>query len=86
MAKEWGGHSSVETTAQYYLKISEADYVAAATEESEKLHNSLHNSGISAHRKEAPKSEDSGASTTYDEAGERIRTADVQLGKLAFYH
>ena len=38
-------------------------------------------STISGQNEKAPESEDSGATTTYDEAGERIRTADVQLGK-----
>ena len=28
--KEWAGHSSTETTNQYYLQVSEADYEAAA--------------------------------------------------------
>jgi hypothetical protein len=47
------------------------------------LHNFLHNSAILGQPKETPESEDPGVSTTYDEAGERIRTADVQLGKKA---
>ena len=82
VVKEWAGHSSIETTDKFYLKVSEADYEAAAKEPNEFLHNFLHDSAILGQPKETPESEDPGVSTTYDEAGERIRTADVQLGKL----
>ncbi len=79
--KEWAGHSSIETTDKFYLKVSEGDYKAATDEPVEFLHNFLHNSAILPPNEETPESEDPGATTTYDKAGERIRTADVQLGK-----
>ncbi len=82
VVKEWAGHASIQTTEKFYLKVSEADYEAAAKEGNDFLHNFLHNSAILPQNGETPESEDSGVIRTYDKAGERIRTADVQLGKL----
>ena len=73
---EWAGHSDMETTATYYLKVSEADYEKAvytptAAEATQKV-TQLDGSEPPNERKSI--------------AGDRIRTDDVQLGKLAFYH
>ena len=33
VVKEWAGHASYETTDAFYLKVSEAEYETAATQE-----------------------------------------------------
>ncbi len=32
VVRAWAGHSGISTTAMYYLQVSEADFVRAATE------------------------------------------------------
>jgi len=91
VVRAWAGHSDISTTATYYLQISEADYVRAATERSDtdlprnchETPNSTQNQDKTANATDSQTTEKKGL---MKKAGERIRTADVQLGKLAFYH
>ena len=75
---KWAGHASTVTTDEYYLKVSGADYNAAAKQENQKVHNSLFLGKVKK-RGETTNPEESGG---YEKAGDRIRTDDVQLGKL----
>ena len=83
---EWAGHSCIETTKQFYLKVSDLDYEAAAAQSFGVCTQLCAGLGDSDGAEEKPESITSGSSGTSDTAGEGIRTLDVQLGKLAFYH
>ena len=84
---EWMGHSD-EVARQHYLRVNEADINAASQRmiagDLTQLLTQLDNSASSADGGSAPqvlKLKD-----FMKKAGDRIRTDDVQLGKLAFYH
>lgn len=84
---EWMGHSD-DVARQHYLRVNEADLAEAAhTSIAEKLTQKvtqIENSGVSDAPDDEPqvlKLED-----FRKKAGDGIRTHDVQLGKLAFYH
>jgi integrase len=82
----WAGHSDISTTATYYLQVSEADFTRAATERSDMgLPRNCHETPNSTQNRDK-KTNATDAQTTEKKglkkkAGERIRTADVQLGK-----
>lgn len=84
---EWMGHSD-EVARQHYLRVNEADIDAASrTQIGGNLTQLLTQLAISEvseteeHEPQVLKLED-----FRKKAGDRIRTDDVQLGKLAFYH
>ena len=90
VVKEWAGHSSIQTTDAFYLKVSEVDYEAAANQnfgDSSQNETQLVTQldDLEA-KKEKPEILSSDFSDTYTKAGDEIRTHDVQLGKLTFYH
>jgi len=90
VVKEWAGHSSIETTDEFYLKVSDADYNAASGRFSEKgtqlgTQPAKNEEKPAETEKEEVSEADDNSGVTV-KAGERIRTVDVQLGKLAFYH
>jgi len=70
VVQDWAGHSDYRTTTRYYLKVSEGDFDRAA--------------GLA--QKEAQNPDSDPSNRPKSRAGEGIRTPDVQLGKLAFYH
>lgn len=70
VVQAWAGYSDYRTTTRFYLKVSEGDYERAA--------------GLA--QKPAPNPETDPLDRRNSRAGEGIRTPDVQLGKLAFYH
>jgi len=82
VVKAWAGHSSTDTTDQYYLSVSEGDYAAAAAKRFSEGTQLCAQLGESGTEEEKPESVSPGFPSTSIEAGERIRTADVQLGKL----
>jgi len=86
VVKEWAGHASIQTTDEFYLKVSEADYQAAAGWNFGDVTQLVTQPDNSKEDKEKPGFVNPGSESTSGKAGERIRTADVQLGKLAFYH
>ncbi len=91
VVKAWAGHSDVRTTDEFYLQVPDSEYERAGkdgfTPVAPQLWTQLASNGTDMAKKEnaedAQVLEQQGLSET---AGERIRTADVQLGKLAFYH
>ncbi len=86
VVKEWAGHASIETTDEFYLKVSEAEYQAAASQSFGLCTQLCAQLGDSEGAQEKPESSDPGLPSTYEEAGDGTRTHDVQLGKLAFCH
>ncbi len=70
VVQSFAGHSDYRTTTRYYLEVSEGDFERAA--------GSAQNA--------APNPESDPANRPKSRAGDGIRTHDVQLGKLAFYH
>jgi len=70
VVQAWAGHSDYRTTTRYYLKVSEGDY-DRATGPAQKPAQNPGSDPENLHK---------------SRAGEGIRTPDVQLGKLAFYH
>jgi len=70
VVQAWAGHSDYRTTTRYYLKVSEGDFDRAA--------------GLA--QKVAQNHDSDPPTRPKSRAGEGIRTPDVQLGKLAFYH
>jgi hypothetical protein len=84
---EWMGHSD-EVARQHYLRVNESDLQAAThTPIGRKLTQLLTQLADSQpnvkSKPDAQPIENDGLET---KAGEGIRTLDVQLGKLAFYH
>jgi len=90
VVKEWAGHSSIETTDEFYLKVNEADYLKAAgkpTEDCTQLCTQPDKKGEKETQDEKQSSrQDAVNKEVTNKAGDEIRTLDVQLGKLAFYH
>jgi integrase len=91
VVKEWMGHSSFDTTDKYYLQVPESEYMRASDNNFWKnvTQNVTQNADLSRNEKEIGGSDFSqpiGYNKDTRKAGERIRTADVQLGKLTFYH
>ena len=72
--------------AEYYLKVSESDYAAAASQNFADVTQLVTQLGDFGGAQEKPESASPGSSSTSETAGEGIRTLDVQLGKLAFCH
>jgi hypothetical protein len=70
VVQAWAGHSDYRTTMRYYLKVSDGDFDRATGLAQKVVQNPVSDPP------DRPKSI----------AGEGIRTPDVQLGKLAFYH
>ena len=68
----WGGWSSYETASDHYLTVDDGSYSQATTEKWTQLWTQL-----------GPVK---GGNVHKSIAGDGIRTHDVQLGKLAFYH
>ncbi len=68
----WGGLSSYETASDHYLTVDDASFERATSENWTQLWTQL-----------APVK---GRNVHKSIAGDGIRTHDVQLGKLAFYH
>jgi integrase len=91
VVKEWAGHSSMDTTDKYYLQVPKSEYDRAATNSFwEKVTQEVTQNGVfdqNQAQKEKPESlQVPDNKRDMKKAGERIRTVDVQLGKLAFYH
>ena len=87
----WAGHSNVSTTGEYYLQVSEAEYERAAETETPRILAQLlaqlgKKRDFPTELSNADNTQVSAPQGLNEKAGERIRTADVQLGKLAFYH
>ena len=75
----------------YYLQVSDGEYEQAAKTRSTSVVTLLlpHLGKTSPNLEEKNDAEESqvpARNRVTKKAGERIRTADVQLGKLAFYH
>ena len=70
----------------FYLKVSEADFEAAASQSFAVRTQLGTQLADCRERKEKPGSASPGVSDTSETAGEGTRTLDVQLGKLAFCH
>ncbi len=84
---EWMGHSD-EVARQHYLRVNESDLAAAAqTPIDPNLTQLLTQLDVS---EQLAEDESEPQVLNFDEfrrkAGDGIRTHDVQLGKLAFYH
>jgi integrase len=91
VVRQWAGHSDLETTDRYYLQVSEAEYEKASSmrlsEVVAQLVAQLPENGPNPEPNENAESSEPSASQALPEtAGDGIRTHDVQLGKLAFYH
>jgi hypothetical protein len=76
--QEWAGHSDIRTTMAFYAKVvdSEFEMVSRVTQ----------NAKTGSEETSEPVSESPAIKGFTSRAGEGIRTLDVQLGKLAFYH
>ena len=70
VVQAWAGHEDYRTTTRYYLRVSDEDFYRAT--------------GLAQKVVQNPDSDHSNRRKS--RAGEGIRTPDVQLGKLAFYH
>ena len=89
VVRAWAGHSDIETTATYYLQVSNSDFQRAAAEQSgavlpRKLPRNAKNEQFSAENETADDSQPSAPQGVNETAGDRIRTGDVQLGKTLF--
>ena len=87
VVKEWAGHSDLNTTDRYYLQVSESEYERAAQTRSAPVVTQLltqlgKNAAESGIKRNAKNSQVPAPKGVNEKAGERIRTADVQLGKL----
>jgi len=89
----WAGHASITTTQEFYLQVGERDYAVGAAFNFASgdvrgmfSHNFYQNSDIPGHDAGTSRNVSPERNECSGQAGERIRTADVQLGKLAFYH
>ncbi len=84
---EWMGHSD-EVARQHYLRVNESDLQGAAQSPiPEKLTQLLTQPAGSVHSQpEGDEPQVFSFEAFTKKAGDRIRTDDVQLGKLAFYH
>jgi len=84
---EWMGHSD-EVARQHYLRVNEADIDAASrTQIGGNLTQLLTQLAVSeASGESEPEPQVIRFPDVMKKAGDRIRTDDVQLGKLAFYH
>ena len=80
--QEWAGHSDIRTTMAYYAKVvdSEFEKVSGVTQKV------TQKAETGSEATPEPVSENSSVVNFTSRAGEGIRTLDVQLGKLAFYH
>lgn len=78
VVKEWAGHEDIDTTLKFYLKVPDAEYQRAAglLETTKAGGTQLVTQPTVLPLPICRKSK----------AGDGIRTHDVQLGKLAFYH
>ena len=86
VVKEWAGHSDLNTTDTYYLQVPESEYERAAKTRSSlvvtQLLTQLGENGSGSDKKSnATESQVLTPQGLKKKAGERIRTADVQLGK-----
>ena len=84
---EWMGHSD-EVARQHYLRVNEDDLDAAThTRIGAVLTQKLtQTEETGAETDNAADSQPAASQELNEKAGDRIRTDDVQLGKLAFYH
>ena len=85
VVRAWAGHSNIETTATYYLQVSDSDFQRASAEQSgavlpRKLPRKRKNDQFSAENENADGSQPSAPQRLNETAGDRIRTDDVQLG------
>ncbi len=85
VVKEWAGHSDLNTTDRYYLQVPESEYVRAARTRlapvvTQPVTQPGKNEAESNTKKNADESQVSASQELSETAGERIRTADVQLG------
>ena len=91
VVQAWAGHSNISTTATFYLQVSETDYEKAAAEQMgadlpRNLPRLAKTDEKPAENEDAADSQPAASQELTETAGDRIRTDDVQLGKLAFYH
>jgi len=91
VVKEWMGHSSFDTTDKYYLQVPESEYKKASDNNFWKnvTQNVTQNTNLSQNDEEIKRSDLSqviGYNEHTKKAGDGIRTHDIQLGKLTFYH
>ena len=85
VVKEWAGHTDLNTTDTYYLQVPESEYERAAKMRSDPVVTQLvtqlgENGAESDEKKKREESQVSDPQGLNEKAGERIRTADVQLG------
>ena len=87
--KEWAGHSSIETTDAFYLKVGEAEYRRAAglsENPNADVAQLVAQLGDSEQKSDKSEKEDlpeeEGKPAVTRKAGDRIRTDDVQLGNV----
>ena len=91
VVKEWAGHSSLDVTDKYYLQVPESEYDRASntglwskvTQKVTQLNDSDQNEEKS---NVDDLSQPIGYNKDTKKAGDGIRTHDIQLGKLTFYH
>ena len=87
VVKEWAGHADLNTTDSYYLQVPESEYERAARMRSDPVVTQLvtqlgENGAKTDEKKKTEESQVPDIQGLSEKAGERIRTADVQLGKL----
>ena len=60
VVKEWAGHTSIQTTDEFYLKVSDADYATAASQDFTDVTQLVTQPANFVPPREKPESEDSG--------------------------
>ncbi len=88
---QWAGHADIRTTNEHYLKVCESDYeCAAGASFAARLDKTLAKTRTKPPNPATDTAGETdvnyGKQRASEKAGDRIRTDDVQLGKLAFYH